>query len=201
MFRRRLRAAYRLHSHRIRRFVLHQVLHADDPPHRLALGAAIGMFVMLTPTLGVQMIIVVFLAWLLRANKVVGLPIVWISNPATAVPIYYSCYWLGRTLLNRPRIARSWWAELAQPPEEWADAITFYWDKFTDVAAPLWTGCIIVGLAAGYLTYVVVYRVVVAYRMRRWGQLLPPAPSLILRESRRAVRASGRLRENRSLGG
>ncbi|MDA1054245.1 MAG: DUF2062 domain-containing protein [Planctomycetota bacterium] len=92
----RFRSAWR----KCRRFVLHSVLHTDDPPARLALGAAIGMFFMFTPTFGFQMLLVVFVAWLLRANKAVGLPIVWISNPATMIILYYPCYYIGR---NRPR--------------------------------------------------------------------------------------------------
>ncbi len=201
MYRRHLRAAYRLHSHRFKRFLFHQVLHADDPPHRLALGAAIGMFVMATPTLGMQMVIVVFLAWLLRANKVVGLPVVWISNPATCVPIYYPCYWLGRFLLDRPSIPRAWWGDLARPPEDWAEAVAFYWNKFMDIALPLWTGCVIVGLVCGYLTYVIIYYSVAAYRMRRWGQLTRPRKDKANPQSSRDSRILGRLRENRSLGG
>ena len=92
IYRRHIRARFRLYLHRARKFIYHNVLHADDPPHRLALGAAIGVFVAFTPTVGLQMMLTVSLAWLLRANKVIGLPVVWISNPATLVPIYYSCY-------------------------------------------------------------------------------------------------------------
>ena len=81
-------ARFRSPWQRVRHFVLHDILHADDPPHRLALGVAIGMFVTFTPTVGLQMVLVGVLAWLLRANKLVGLPVVWLSNPATVVPIY-----------------------------------------------------------------------------------------------------------------
>ncbi len=115
MYRRQILARYRLYSRRIRRFILHNVLHADDPPHRLALGAAIGMFVTFTPTIGFQMVIVVFLSWLMGANKVVGLPIVWLSNPATFVPLYYSCYVIGRSVLGWTPIGDAWWSELAAP--------------------------------------------------------------------------------------
>jgi uncharacterized protein (DUF2062 family) len=158
----------------MRRLVLHHVLHADDHPHRLALGAAIGMFVTLTPTIGVQTALVVFLAWLLGANKVVGTPLVWISNPATLVPIFYPCYWLGRIVLRRPPVAWSWWTELAEPPDGWMNTVSFYWSRFLEIALPLWTGCLVVGLIAGWITYQLVYRAVSAHRLRRWGQLTRP---------------------------
>ena len=48
-------------------------------------AVAVAMFITFTPTVGLQMILSVFFAWLLRANKAVGIPIVWISNPATTL--------------------------------------------------------------------------------------------------------------------
>jgi uncharacterized protein (DUF2062 family) len=173
MLRRHLQIAYRLQSAALRDFVFRRMLHADDPPHRLALGAAIGVFVAITPTVGVQTLLVVFLAWLLRANKAVGIPLVWISNPATAVPIYYPCYRIGRFLLGRPSIPTQWWRELAHPPEGW-EAMTFYWGKFLEIAWPLWLGCTLVGLVTGWITYRVVHRLVSMHRLRRWGELTPP---------------------------
>ena len=153
----------------IRRFVLVNMLHANDPPHQLALGAAIGVFVAVTPTVGVQMGVVLLLAWLLGANKVVGLPIVWVTNPATIVPIYYSCYFVGRRLLGMEGIGREWWAELKGSHD-----FSFYWTKLMDVATPLWVGCLVCGFALAYPTYHITYVVVRRYRMRRWGQLTPP---------------------------
>ena len=73
---RHLLVRFRLLSRRIRRFIIHNILHADDPPHRLALGVAIGMFMTFTPTVGVQSILVALTAWVLRANKLVGMPMV-----------------------------------------------------------------------------------------------------------------------------
>ncbi|MFO0905658.1 MAG: DUF2062 domain-containing protein [Pirellulales bacterium] len=161
---------------RLRRFVVHRLLHADDPPHKLALGFAIGIFVTLTPTMGVQMLLVVFLAWLLRANKTVGVPLVWITNPATTIPIYYFLYVVGQRLLGTEHVGWEWWAELAkQPPTQgWWSTTLYYWDKTLEIAAPLWVGCIVVGLISAVLSYVIVYYGVSAYRLRRWGQVLPP---------------------------
>ena len=86
--------------HAVSDWLVKRLLHADDPPHRLALGAAIGMFVTFLPLIGFQMALVVVLATLLRANKAVGLPIVWITNPATIVPVFYACYVIGRLMLG-----------------------------------------------------------------------------------------------------
>ncbi len=171
---RHLRLRIRLLQRWLRYFIVHHVLHADDPPHRLALGIAIGIFVTFTPTVGFQMTLVVFLAWLLRANKVVGLPIVWITNPATMVPIYYSCYWIGRWILGQPGVGLRWWKELARPPAGWWDGVVFFWDRFTQIALPLWLGCLLVAIISGYVSFRVSYWSIYAYRMKRWGQLTPP---------------------------
>jgi uncharacterized protein (DUF2062 family) len=170
---------------RSRRFIIRRVLHTDDPPHQLALGVAIGIFVALTPTGGFQTALVVFLAWLMGANKVIGIPFVWISNPATLVPIYYPCYLVGRFLLGEPEIKWPWWEELMHPPSGWFAMTHFYWSRMIEIAAPLWLGCIIVSGALAVMTYYLVYFSVRWYRLRRWGQLVPP-----LRTARRARRIS-----------
>lgn len=168
-------AKFRAMKRRVRRFVFHTVLHADDPPHRLALGLAIGMFITFTPTVGFQMILTAFFAWLLRANKVVGLPIVWISNPATIPPIFYLCYWVGCWVLwIAPVSPADWWTRLAQPPGTFWGQVTFYWERFVELAEPLCIGSLIVASIIGYVTYYVSYYAIYGYRMKRWGQLLPP---------------------------
>ncbi len=174
IYRRRMGLRVRRNWRRARRFILHNMLHADDPPHRLALGVAIGMFVTFTPTIGFQMAIVVFLAWLMRANKIVGLPVVWISNPATLVPIYWFCYHVGRVIVQSESIDVEWWRGWAQPPVEWVSRVDFYWDRFLDIAWPLWVGGSVVGLVTAYPSYVLVYHMICRYRLRRWGKLTPP---------------------------
>ena len=142
------------------------MLHADDPPHRIALGVAIGVFWTLTPFLGLQMVMVLASAWLLRANKVVGLPLVWLSNPATFVPIFYPCYLIGRTILGWPGVGKEWWAELPKPPSGFAEATKFYWDKTMEIFSPLMLGCFIVGVPLSIFSYLVTRICIERYRIR-----------------------------------
>lgn len=160
---------------------MYKVLHADDPPHRLALGIAIGMFVTFLPLIGFQMAISFFLAWMLRANKLVGVPLVWISNPLTIVPIYYPCFWVGCKLLGTPVVSDEWaklkvhWQTLqADPATTWGNKVHFWWDSFFDFAGPLGLGCLIVGLSIAVVSYYVSLLAIRSYRLRRWGQLMPP---------------------------
>ena len=171
----KLRRRYRHYVRRVRRFVLKRILHTDDPPHRLALGIAIGMFVTFTPTFGFQMLLVAFGAWVLRANKIVGLPIVWISNPATMVPIYWACFEVGRAVLGSEPMGDQWWYNFSHPPVGWWLRVKFYWSELIDIATPLWIGSVVVGLALAVPTYYVVLYLVRSYRLKRWGSLVPPS--------------------------
>ena len=78
---------------------MRSVLALDDSPHAIALGAAIGIFVGLTPLVGIQTILVVALAVLSRRfiyfNVTAAMLSTYVSNPLTMVPMYYFWYRLG----------------------------------------------------------------------------------------------------------
>ena len=163
-----------------RDFCVYRILHADDPPHRLALGIAIGIFVTFLPLIGLQMLLSVLLAWICRANKLVGVPLVWISNPFTMVPIYYPCYMLGCKLLGR---ASDQWQEvypnfismLTDAEATWGQIFHFCWTNLLDFVAPLFLGSFVVASTLGVLAYYVSLYAIRSYRLRRFGQLMPPS--------------------------
>ncbi len=156
---------------RTERFFIYRVLHVDDTPHRIALGVAVGIFVAWTPTIGFQMLLTLALAWLVRANKLVGLPFVWISNPLTFMPLYGTNFILGRWMLGgnyrAPDLAKtfsiggSWWFEA------WVNRIRAFWEATWHAFTPLWLGSFVVGLFLGIVTYIMVRYAVVAYRRAR----------------------------------
>ncbi len=53
-------------------------------PHKIALGFSLGLFVGMSPSMGVQMPIAIFIAALLKWNKISSAAGVWITNPLTA---------------------------------------------------------------------------------------------------------------------
>lgn len=69
-------------------------------PHEIALGFALGIFIGMTPTLGFQMAMAVFLAALFKWNKISAAIGVWISNPLTAPFLYGATYYLGAKMLG-----------------------------------------------------------------------------------------------------
>lgn len=66
----------------------------------VARGVAIGLFVALTPTVGVQTLLMLGACLLVRANFPVAFGISWISNPVTLAPLYYGYHRLGDRLFS-----------------------------------------------------------------------------------------------------
>jgi len=59
-----------------------------------------GMVISFSPLVGIQMLVVFFLALFTRANLPVIVALQWISNPFTMGPIYFADYKIGRILLE-----------------------------------------------------------------------------------------------------
>lgn len=174
---------------RLKHLVIHNILHLDDTPQRIALGVFLGFLIGATPTLGLQMITYFGLVAVLPVNKFSGLVPIWITNPLTAVPIYYANWRLGIFLMtgrmetspeSRQAIARL--VEGAPGSDQtffermfsgafWEAAI----DALMSIGTELWVGSLVVGLVTGVFGYWATYHGVVAYRRRtRAGRVSSP---------------------------
>lgn len=66
-----------------------------DPVPEVALGASVGAFLGFTPTVGIQMPTVLMIwfffrfVFRIRFNMIIGMAMVWVSNPLTMIPMYY----------------------------------------------------------------------------------------------------------------
>ena len=129
-------------------------------PDEIAKGIALGIFIGMTPTFGLQMVIAIFLAYLLKENRLAALVGVWVTNPVTAPVIYAIEYEVGRILLKMPRAAL--------PGELSFGAFA---DLSYEVLAPLWLGSVIAGILCSSLAYSLTLRLVPAiknWRIPRW---------------------------------
>ena len=164
--------------YRLRRFLLHNVLHADDTPHAIALGVAIAMLVAFLPLVGFQTVIAIGLAALLHANKAVCIPVVWITNPFTLGPIYGGCWALGRFILSSHTAADQ--AEVLNKLQQEHETVRvfelqFWKNLFSDLAGmgeEVWLGCAIVGVTAAVISYFLSRQGVSSYRERRRQRIL-----------------------------
>lgn len=140
---------------------MRSLLTLDDTPHSIALGTAIGMMVGMTPTVGIQIVLILGLAFLLQKicpfNKLAAMITVFISNPLTLVPIYYFNYRVGCLFLEGDATKESfketfsgdqgaiWWN-----PMTWWDPVSIL---FIEYGWPLFLGALLVGAITGVITY------------------------------------------------
>lgn len=153
-----------------------KVLHTDDPPHAIALGVAVGVFVAFLPLVGFQTVIAIALAALVRANKIVCVPIVWITNPVTMGPIYWGCFRLGQLATPGPTANAADIKRLVELAHEGSLLDLAFWSKLASflgsVGIELWVGCVIVGLVLAVPSYFATRSSVLRYRERRRQRLL-----------------------------
>ncbi len=129
-------------------------------PEEVAKGFALGIFIGMTPTFGVQMPLAFFFAWLLRENKLAAIIGVWITNPLTAPFIYASQYEFGRLLLGMER--------LSLPQAYSLETLT---SMSWDILLPLSAGSLIFAILFGSISYAVTLRFIPelkAIRVPRW---------------------------------
>lgn len=147
---------------RLKAVVTGRILGVSDTPHRIAWGVFIGTVVAFTPTIGLQIVLYLALATLLRANKLSGVPILFISNPVTAVPLYWFCWKIGAFFL--PGDPQSEGVEIAlaregtQSGDFWSDIwTTAFWDHAFDtlvaMGAEMWFGSLFLGVVCGIPLY------------------------------------------------
>lgn len=160
-----------------RRFVRGRILGVDDTPHRIAFGVFLGFLVGATPTLGFQMVIYWAIAWVVRANKVTGIAPIWLSNPITAVPLYYFNWRVGVMLTGSGVASGSGAALVERLTSATKEFGSFsegfgdldYWMRIGqvlwDLGLELWIGSLAVGLVAGALGYALAYHAVVSHRL------------------------------------
>ena len=131
---------------------LRDLLHLDDPPRRLALALAVGVFIGCTPFWGVQTLLSVIVATVFRLNRAATITGTWMNLPWFAPFVYGAAINVGMlvapglragdvvsldTLLRDPG-ALSWAA---------------VWSWLRGRSLPLLVGSAIVGGVAAALTY------------------------------------------------
>jgi uncharacterized protein (DUF2062 family) len=142
------------------------LLHLDDSAHRIALGAALGVFIAFTPTIGFQMLLVLLVTSAVRANKVAGLPMPWITNPVTILPMFSFNYYVGWRVVGGPGLKgfQDQLFQLMSLDLGWIDWVKGWWHLMIDMAGPLWVGSLIVGFGAGLVAYGVMFYLIRVYR-------------------------------------
>lgn len=142
-----------------RRLIRYQYLklrRLKDEPRKVALGFGIGILVGFTPTVGIQMYIAAPLAFLCRGSAIAAAAAVWISNPVTMAGFYFMDFKVGKWLIG------------SQLKFSLADPSFFALIKQTGEAFWLMmVGGVVMGLPAGAIAYVFLYRLLEKAKQRR----------------------------------
>jgi uncharacterized protein (DUF2062 family) len=135
---------------------LHFIIKLNDPPQKLALAFALGIFVAFTPTIGLHILTCLVLAWMFRLSKLVIITASFVNNPWTIVPLYGFCIWFGIKITGDaapvPDIA---WNELS---------ISTVYPVLKPYLLAYVVGTLIVGAAAAVISYFLFYWAVARYR-------------------------------------
>ena len=126
-------------------------------PKEIALGFALGIFIALTPSIGFQTAIAVFLATLLKWNKFSAAVGVWITNPVTAPVIYSITYFIGTKLFGIKKA-------LALPENISFTTTYVMLQKTPEILWIMTVGGIIIGLPLAFLGYYLSYSAVRKYQ-------------------------------------
>jgi uncharacterized protein (DUF2062 family) len=141
-------------------------LHLDDPPARLALALAVGVFISFTPFYGLQTLLAIGTAVVLRLNRAATVAGTWLNLPWFAPLVYAGALRLGTLVVPDPLGIRGAWLEylFSQPGSiSWRDL-----PELLDlVSLPLLVGTSLLGAVAGVVTYVVSFRLISRRRAAR----------------------------------
>ena len=161
-------------NHRVWRGI-RGIIVIQDSPHRIAWGVAIGTLVAYLPIVGIQMLVGAFVCFLVRANVLASIPMAWITNPVTIVPIYYLLYLLGgvftgdeMTYADMENIIE----QINQAGIFTSEGLGITIDLVLGIFWPTFIGGFIVGTANGILFYFLTLKIVHLYQLKRHNRRL-----------------------------
>jgi uncharacterized protein (DUF2062 family) len=130
------------------RATLSQILRVDDTPHRLALTFAIGVFIGISPFIGLHAVLALAVAWIFRLNKVVILGGAFINNPWSIIPIYTFSTWIGTVVLG---------TDLGITDVDWHSVtLATFVSDLSNLIMPFIVGTTVVGSITAIFSYVIV---------------------------------------------
>ncbi|NJM58284.1 MAG: DUF2062 domain-containing protein [Synechococcales cyanobacterium RU_4_20] len=126
------------------RYFYYRFVRLHSSPDYLARGLAIGVFAGFLPFFGLQVVLSVAIASLLRGHRVVAAAATWISNPLTYIPLYSLAFRLGCWVLGRETIVFN--TDIIYN----SGAVLALGKEF---AITLLTGCVLMGVSFSVLSY------------------------------------------------
>lgn len=131
---------------------LRGLLAIDDPPRRVAAAFAVGVFIGMSPLLGLHTVLALLIAWAFRLNRFVAITGVYITNPWTIVPIYAFSTWVGALITGADNLI---------PAMDWNHmTMQTLIEDMGHLLVPFLVGTTAVGLISGALSYIIIKKAV-----------------------------------------
>jgi uncharacterized protein len=134
-----------------------RLLKIRGTPHEIALGLALGIFMGLSPFLGLHTLLAIFLAFILKGNKISAAIGSWIINPLTAPFLYSLNYFIGSHLMGLQH-SYSW------PRDEGLKTFLSLLSKTPEIIWALTLGGVVVGLPLAVTGYFLSFMVIQRYQ-------------------------------------
>jgi uncharacterized protein (DUF2062 family) len=126
-------------------------------PREIALGMALGLFIGMTPVMGLHIATAIPLAALFKWNKISAAAGVWITNPLTAPVIYPITYMVGKPFLGTYR-------PISLPQADGLDALFKMLLKAPEIFWAMTIGGFILGIPLAIIGYFICFFVVEKYQ-------------------------------------
>jgi uncharacterized protein (DUF2062 family) len=116
----------------------------------VAAAFAIGVFIGMSPLLGMHTILGLLIAWLFRLNRLITLVGVYVTNPWTIVPIYSFGTWFGAKLIGLDNII---------PDIDWSHiTLLGFLREFRPLLLPFLIGSTVIGIISAAVSYLLIYK-------------------------------------------
>ena len=110
-----------------------------------------GLWIAMLPIVSIQMLVVFFLALLIRANLPLIVALQWISNPLTMGPIYFADYKIGMEIFRLFGIPYDY-NKILQPDYKWSDFSYGDLLALIDTFPPMMVGGSVIGIFLGVVS-------------------------------------------------
>ena len=148
------------------KYLLKRLFRLKGNIHSIALGAAFGLSIAITPLFGLQLVLTIVLDIIFKANITASMLFTIIGNPITFPFIWFADYKLGNLLLTNNTMDSSSFSKAiieikkAFEQSNW-EVITSY---ITSILYPMILGGIIIAIIAGIITYSFVFKSLIEYK-------------------------------------
>lgn len=139
--------------------LIKSALHMKGEPKDIALAFSIGVFLAFFPIFGIHALMALGSAWVLGLSPAIALAGTLVNNPWTVAFIYGSGLYVGLAVTGR---------DLGGIDISWGNlTMDTMVELVKTLFVPFAIGCILLGIVAALISYIVTLKAVVSYRNRR----------------------------------